>query len=61
MAYFPSSHTLTVTPTELASGYTVRWVDPISGASTPISTASTYTPSGNNSGGTADWLLIFER
>ena len=61
VAYFPSSHTLTVTPTELASGYTVRWVDPISGASTPISTASTYTPSGNNSGGTADWLLIFER
>lgn len=61
VVYFPISRTVTVTPTELAAGYTVRWVDPVSGASTPISTASTYTPSGNNSLGGADWLLIFER
>jgi len=61
VAYFPVNTTLTVTPTELAAGYTVRWVDPVSGNSTPISTASTYTPSGNNSLGGADWLLVFER
>lgn len=58
--YFPASKTLTITPTEMAAGYTARWVDPASGASTPISTASTYTPSGNNSAGTADWLLVLE-
>lgn len=61
IAYFPVNTTLTVTPTELAAGYTVRWVDPANGASTSIATAGTYTPSGSNSLGGADWLLIFER
>jgi hypothetical protein len=60
VAYFPVDQTITVNDAELAAGYTARWVDPVSGASTPTATGSTYSPTGNNSVGGPDWLLILE-
>jgi hypothetical protein len=58
--YFPVNKTVTVTPTELTSPYNVRWVDPTNGTSTPQAVSSTYTPTGSNALGGADWLLVFE-
>jgi hypothetical protein len=58
--YFPVDQTITVNATELAAGYTARWVDPVSGASTSTATGSTYSPTGNNSLGGPDWLLVLE-
>lgn len=60
VVYFPVDQTITVDDTELNAGYTVTWVDPISGATTSETPASTYSPTGTNSLGGADWLLVFE-
>lgn len=60
VVYFPVDQTITVNQAELAAGYTARWVDPASGASTPTATGSTYSPTGNNSLGGPDWLLVLE-
>ena len=60
VVYFPVDQTITVDDTELAAGYTVTWVDPISGATTSETPAGTYSPTGSNSLGGADWLLVFE-
>jgi hypothetical protein len=58
--YFPVDATITVDDTELAGGYTARWVDPADGSSTPTDTGATYSPTGNNSLGGPDWLLVIE-
>lgn len=58
--YFPVNKTVTVTPSELTTPYNVRWVDPTNGTSTPQAISSTYTPTGTNALGGADWLLVFE-
>lgn len=58
--YFPVDQTITVNAAEMAAGYTARWVDPVSGASASTSTGSSYSPTGNNSIGGPDWLLILE-
>jgi hypothetical protein len=60
VVYFPADTTITVDDSELAAGYTVRWVDPVNGSSTPETPNSTYSPTGTNSVGGADWLLVFE-
>lgn len=60
VVYFPVDQTITVDDTELAAGYTATWVDPISGAASSATIASTYSPTGNNSLGGPDWLLVFE-
>jgi hypothetical protein len=60
VVYFPVDATITVDDTELAGGYTARWVDPADGSSTPTDTGATYSPTGNNSLGGPDWLLVIE-
>lgn len=60
VVYFPVDQTITVVDTELNAGYTATWVDPISGATSSATIASTYSPTGTNSLGGADWLLVFE-
>lgn len=60
VVYFPVDRTITVDDTELAAGYTVRWVDPTSGDSTSETPAGTYSPTGSNDLGGPDWLLVFE-
>jgi hypothetical protein len=60
VVYFPVDQTITVDDTELAAGYTATWVDPINGATSSATIASTYSPTGNNSLGGPDWLLVFE-
>lgn len=59
MAYLPVATTITVNDTELAAGYTVAWVDPVTGTATLATPATTYTSPGANSVGDADWLLVF--
>lgn len=60
VAYFPVDQTITVDDTELAAGYTATWVDPVSGSTSSATIASTYSPTGNNSIGGPDWLLVFQ-
>jgi hypothetical protein len=60
VVYFPVDQTITVDDTELAAGYTATWVDPINGATSSATIAGTYSPTGNNSLGGPDWLLVFE-
>lgn len=60
MAYLPVATTITVDDGELVPGYTVAWVDPVTGAATPTTPAATYTSPGGNSVGDADWLLVFQ-
>lgn len=60
VVYFPVDQTVTVNDAELNAGYTATWVDPISGATSSATIASTYSPTGNNSLGGPDWLLVFE-
>lgn len=60
VVYFPVDQTITVNDAELNAGYTATWVDPISGATSSATIASTYSPTGNNSLGGPDWLLVFE-
>jgi hypothetical protein len=60
VVYFPVDRTITVDDTELGAGYTVTWIDPTNGNTTPETPASTYSPTGNNALGGPDWLLVFQ-
>lgn len=60
VVYFPVDQTITVDDTELGAGYTATWVDPTNGATSSATIASTYSPTGTNALGGADWLLVFE-
>jgi hypothetical protein len=60
VVYSPVAHTITVNPAEMSGTYTVRKVDPASGASSSVTISSTYAISGTNSRGGSDWLLVFE-
>jgi len=44
----------------MAAGYGAKWMDPVTGATTTATVASTYnsTAQGNNSAGDPDWVLI---
>ena len=59
VVYFPVDTTVTVNPAELVGSYEVFWVDPASGTTTAESVASTYSPTGTNSLGGADRVLVF--
>jgi hypothetical protein len=59
VVYFPVDTTVTVDDTELVASYEVFWMDPVTGATTAESIASTYSPTGTNSLGGADRVLVF--
>ena len=59
VVYFPIDTTVTVDDTELVASYEVFWMDPVTGATTAESIASTYSPTGTNSLGGADRVLVF--
>lgn len=67
LAYLPSSRTVTVDMERLAASATARWYDPSNGAYTtipgsPFQNTGTrqFTPTGNNSSGAGDWVLVLE-
>lgn len=52
---------ITIDQSKMVSGYTVTWIDPVSGATfagTPGSTYNSTTARGNNSAGDPDWVLV---
>jgi hypothetical protein len=59
VVYFPIDTTVTVDDTELVANYEVFWLDPVSGATTAETIAGTYSPTGTNSLGGADRVLVF--
>lgn len=67
LAYIPPDHTgsITVDMTKVSATVQARWFDPANATFTTIGAfANTgthaFTPSGNNSAGDADWLLVLE-
>ena len=67
MAYLPTLRTLTVNMTNLSAPAKASWFDPVSGAyfaiaGSPFTNSGprTFTPSGTNSGGAGDWVLVLE-
>ncbi len=59
MVYFPIDTTVTMDDTELVASDEVFWMDPITGATTAETIAGTYSPTGTNSLGGADRVLVF--
>ena len=67
IAYMPTARTITVDMTKLAGTVTARWYDPTNGVystvpGSPFANTGTrqFTPTGNNSGGDSDWVLVLE-
>jgi hypothetical protein len=67
MAYMPTSRTLTVDMSKLSGPAVAHWYDPANSTYLPItgspfanSGSRTFTPSGNNSDGDGDWILVLE-
>jgi len=67
MAYMPTSRTLTVDLSKLSGPAVAHWYDPANGTYFPIigspfanSGTRTFAPSGNNSDGDGDWILVLE-
>jgi hypothetical protein len=67
MVYMPTSRTLTVDMSKASGPAVGHWYDPASGTYLPIagspfanSGTRTFTPSGNNSDGGGDWVLVLE-
>jgi len=67
MAYMPTSRTLTVDMSKLSGPAVAHWYDPanstyLSIAGSPFANTGTrtFTPSGNNSDGDGDWILVLE-
>jgi hypothetical protein len=67
MAYLPTSRTITVDMSKLASMATARWYDPTNGAYVKIEgspganiESREFTPPGSNSSGDGDWVLVLE-
>ena len=67
MAYMPTSRTLTVDMSKLSGPAVGHWYDPANGSYLTISGSPfansgtrTFTPSGNNSDGDGDWILVLE-
>jgi hypothetical protein len=63
--YVPAVRLFTLDLSRMAGPATARWVDPTTGASTPVpggpfSGLAAFAPTGNNAGGGSDWLLIVE-
>ena len=55
--YIPSNATVTVNGAALNAGYGAKWMDPVTGATSAATIASTYNHPGANSAGGADWVL----
>ena len=69
IAYIPPAHTgsVTIDMTALTGSVTARWYDPTNGtyttvAGSPFANTGTraFTPTGNNSAGQADWVLVLQ-
>jgi hypothetical protein len=67
MAYMPTIRTLTVDMSKLSGSAVAHWYDPANSTYLPIagspfanSGTRTFTPSGNNSDGDGDWILVLE-
>ncbi len=67
LAYLPTVRTITVDLTKLSGTVTARWYDPTTGAystvaGSPFANTGTqaFTPTGNNSAGDGDWVLVLE-
>jgi hypothetical protein len=67
MAYMPTLRTFTINMAQLSGAVTARWYDPASGSFTAIagspfanSGSRAFTPPGNNSEGSPDWVLVLE-
>jgi Protein of unknown function (DUF4038)/Putative collagen-binding domain of a collagenase len=67
MAYMPTSRTLTVDMSKLSGPAVAHWYDPANSTYLPIagspfanSGTRNFTPSGNNSDGDGDWILVLE-
>src|SRR5262245_33567426 len=67
MAYMPTRRTITVDMAKLAAPAYASWYDPANGTFTaipgsPLANTGTrnFTPTGNNSGGDGDWVLVLE-
>lgn len=59
--YSGKAMNITINQAKMVSGYTVTWIDPVSGATfagTPGSTYNSTTARGNNSAGDPDWVLV---
>ena len=58
--------TLGVNATVLPKAFRARWLNPVSGAYTLISSSmpntgtATFTPPGNNGSGSSDWVLVLD-
>jgi len=67
LAYMPTLRTFTVDMSRLSGTVTARWYDPANGAYTAVpgspfsnSGSRPFTPPGNNSEGSPDWVLVLE-
>jgi hypothetical protein len=67
MTYMPTRRTITVDMTKLSGPVTAKWYDPTNGAYTIVSGSPfanigslTFTPTGDNSAGNGDWVLVLE-
>jgi hypothetical protein len=60
--YLPNATTITINESLMQSRYTAKWVDPVSGATSPATPGSTYnsTAQGSNSQGDPDWVLVLQ-
>jgi Protein of unknown function (DUF4038) len=57
LIYMSHASTIGIDQSKMAAGYSAWWIDPVSGAKAQTATGSSYTSSGNNSGGDPDWAL----
>jgi Protein of unknown function (DUF4038)/Putative collagen-binding domain of a collagenase len=62
LLYMPKATTVTVNTALLAAGWTAKWTDPVSGATSSAGTGPAFnsTAKGNNSEGDPDWVLAFQ-
>jgi len=58
VVYVPAGQTVTLDRSVLAAGVRTQWVDPASGSVRDAGDATVLTPSGKNSQGDRDWLLL---
>jgi hypothetical protein len=56
--YLPSNSTITVNNALMATGFGAKWMDPVTGATSTATIASTYSNASANSVGEADWVLV---
>jgi len=67
IAYLPTVRTVTINMASMSGTVTARWYDPengtyqsINGSPFPNTGTHNFTPTGNNSGGDGDWVLVLE-